>query len=100
VLNTGTDKQFFKGKKNKDINVVMTVFRLDRQRANGLFRMIENLKPLPTTYQSRHASASTAAWDPAISLTATRWNPNVGKEGWLVSGMACGLVRIDVVSSP
>ncbi|UZJ55071.1 hypothetical protein CBS101457_004391 [Exobasidium rhododendri] len=100
VLDSGWDKRANKGKKNPIVDVVMTVFRLDRHRTSGDFRMIENLALLPTSYKEQHQKNSSSAWDPAICLTATRWNPNEGREGWLASGLACGLVRIDVVSSP
>lgn len=80
-------------------DVVFTVFRLDCNRGKGSLRMIENLAPQPPSYQGQHASASTVAWDPLVSLTALRWNPNRGRECWLASTTACGLARIDVVSN-
>lgn len=100
VMNTGWERKSLKGKKHRNVNVVMNLFRLDRHRGNDSFRMIENLSFTPTTYQSQHQTNSTTAWDPDICITTTRWNLNNGKEGWLCSAIACGLVRIDVVSSP
>jgi transcription factor C subunit 6 len=99
VSNAGYDKSALKAKKYTHKFSVMTIFRLDLHRGNGSFRMIENLALLPPMYRTRHGSSSTVAWDPAISQTCIRWNPNQDKEDWLVSGMACGLVRIDFVAS-
>jgi hypothetical protein len=95
VVNT-----FSRGKKVHKGKSVMTIFRLDFNRGNGTMRMIENLAPLPPSYQSRHGMASTVAWDPSIAITTIKWNLNKNKQTWLASAMACGLVRIDKVPLP
>lgn len=82
---------------NKKKDIVSIIYRLDRHRGNSALRMIDNLADVPQTYQNKHAMAASAAWDSSISLTALQWNLNRNAKGWLASGSACGLVRIDVV---
>ncbi|PWN37655.1 WD40 repeat-like protein [Meira miltonrushii] len=95
-----------------------TIFRLDfpDRGSNGPVRFIE---PLATFDNARFppdglfASAKsskfssfaskqglTMAWHPAVNVTCVRWNLNSRCETWLASGMAVGLVRIDVVGKP
>jgi transcription factor C subunit 6 len=83
-----------RGRRPPSVNIVMPVYRLDKNRGKEALRFIENLASQGTTQQAAHSSA---AWDPEISLIALRWNPNKRKEAWIVSGMACGLMRVDVV---
>lgn len=96
-----------------------TVYRLDfpDRGSNGPVRFIEPLATFEnarfppdglfttstkSTKFSSFASKQglTMAWHPAVNVTCVRWNLNGGCETWLASGMAVGLVRIDVVGKP
>lgn len=84
-----------------------TVFRLDMlDRSKGTLRFLDNIEPLPIARSAPYEPVMptlpvkmglTMAWHPAIGVTSVRWNENFGRETWLASGMAAGMVRIDVV---
>ncbi|MCO5565554.1 hypothetical protein L7F22_019228 [Adiantum nelumboides] len=96
-----------------------TIYRLDfpDRGSNGPIRFIEPLATFDTsrfppeglftstTKASKFSSFAskqgfTLAWHPAVNVTCVRWNMNSGCETWLASGMAVGLVRVDVVGKP
>lgn len=74
--------------------IIVPVYRLDKNRGKPALRFIENLAAQTSTQNPAHSSA---AWDPEISLTAVKWNPNLDRQSWIASAMACGLIRVDVV---
>jgi len=97
------------------------VFRLDFSRKTGQLRMLDNLMPqfVPSFDPGRQVvrpdededdedaarfayeeQTQSMLWPAQQACHTVAWHPSIRRAGLLASGMACGLVRVDVLEGP
>ncbi|EPX74377.1 transcription factor tfiiic complex subunit sfc6 [Schizosaccharomyces octosporus yFS286] len=74
---------------------VHRIFQLEYSEKESKYRFSNNFRPGLT--KSRKLDMYIFPWQ--IQINCTEWNPNYSHGGWLASGMACGLLRLEDLSA-
>ncbi|EEB05569.1 transcription factor tfiiic complex subunit sfc6 [Schizosaccharomyces japonicus yFS275] len=70
---------------------VYRLYQLEYSSKYDVYRLLENFRPnLP---KPRKVSLYVHPWQ--VQISKVEWNPNFKYAGWLASGMACGLLRVE-----
>ncbi|WBW71846.1 transcription factor TFIIIC complex subunit Sfc6 [Schizosaccharomyces osmophilus] len=74
---------------------VHRIFQLEYSEKQKKYRFSNNFRPGLT--KSRKLDMYIFPWQ--VQINCTEWNPNYSHGGWLASGMACGLLRLEDLSA-
>ncbi|CDW98508.1 hypothetical protein [Sporisorium scitamineum] len=77
----------------------VAVYQLVVDRSTGALTVRHHVKPEVATL-AEGKMWHLGQWHPCLAVTAARWNGNLGRGRLVLSGTACGMVKVDFVKPP